>query len=435
VLLDEPSRGLHPREVDALLAALMQLRDEGNTVVVVEHDPLMMHTADYLIDMGPGAGAAGGEIVAQGAPAVVMGAETETARWLRNETKVALPSIRRAPQGWLTIQGARENNLCGEDVTLPLGVLVGICGVSGSGKSTLIIDTLGRALAPQQHTTSVAREPLAPGAHDAILNAPPRTVAVDQARAGVSNPADFLGLSGLLRQRYAATAEAQALGLTEAQFVRSCSACKGNGALKVEMGFLPDIYTPCDTCHGTGFLPEAWQVRLHGLALPELFGLTLDELYTRFGDDPALAAPLQRAREVGLGYLVLRQPGHALSGGEAQRLKLVKELGRPRGGGTLYLFDEPTVGQHLSDVARLSRVLHALVDGGSPLNTVAVVEHHPHLLAACDWLIELGPGGGPDGGRVIASGPPPLLAAGATPISPYLREVLGSQTEQRSIHG
>lgn len=432
VLLDEPSRGLHPREVDALLAVLCDLRGEGNTVVVVEHDPLIMHAADHLIEMGPGAGRAGGAVVAQGAPAVVMAAETETARWLRKATTVALPPVRRVPQRWLTIQGARENNLCGDEVALPLGVLCGICGVSGSGKSTLIIDTLGRALAPQQQTTSVAREPLAPGAHDAMLNAPARTVVVDQARAGVTNPADFLGLSALLRQRYAASAEAQALGLTEAHFARSCSACNGNGTLKVDMGFLPDVYTPCDTCHGTGFLPEAWQVRLQGLALPELFGLTLDELATHWSADPALSAPLQRAQAVGLGYLVLRQPGHALSGGEAQRLKLVKELGRPRNTPTLYLFDEPTVGQHLSDVARLSGVLHGLVDAG---HSVLVVEHHPHLLVACDWLVEMGPGGGPDGGRVIASGPPPQLAAGATPIAPYLRELLGSQTEERSRHG
>ncbi|MEZ4868548.1 MAG: ATP-binding cassette domain-containing protein [Caldilineaceae bacterium] len=421
VLLDEPSRGLHPREVDALLAALLQLRDEGNTVIVVEHDPLIMHAADHLIDMGPGAGTAGGEVVAQGAPDVVMQANTATAHWLRHEITIKLPPTRRTPRAWLTLQGARENNLCGEDVALPLGVLVGLCGVSGSGKSTLLIDTLGRALAPKQHTTSVAREPLVPGAHDAILNAPDRTVVVDQARAGVTNPADFLGLSKVLRQRYAASEDAQALGLTEAQLARGCSACKGNGALKVDMGFLPDIYTPCDTCQGTGFLPEAWQVRLQGLALPDLFGLTLDELSARFSDDPALAAPLQRAHEVGLGYLVLRQPGHTLSGGEAQRLKLVKELCHPRRAETLYILDEPTVGQHLSDVARLIGVLHTLVDGG---HTVAVVEHHPHLLASCDWLIELGPGGGPDGGRVIASGTPPAVAAGATPTAPYLQAIL-----------
>lgn len=421
VLLDEPTRGLHPSEVEALLAALIELRDEGNTVIVVEHDPVLIRAADHLIDLGPGAGVAGGEIVAQGEPEQIARADTLTAAWLRGERRPDLGHQRREPRGWLTIRGARANNLRGEDVALPLGTLIGVCGVSGSGKSTLLIDTLGRALAPKKQTTSVAYEPIDPGAHEAIEGAPSRTILVDQARAGVTSPADFLQLSRPLRALYAASDDAKALGLDETKLVRGCSTCQGRGTIKVDMGFLPSVHTPCETCRGTGYLPEAWEVRLHGLALPELSALTIDEVYELFSHEETLARPLTAARDVGLGYLVLHQPGYALSGGEAQRLKIVKELCRKTSTETLYILDEPTVGQHLEDVARLIAVLHRLVDGG---HTVVVVEHHSHLLAACDWLVELGPAGGPDGGRVVATGSPEALAAGNTPTAPYLREIL-----------
>ncbi len=431
VLLDEPTRGLHPREIDALLATLAELRGEGNTVIVVEHDLGFIRAADYLVDMGPGAGAAGGQIVARGTPAQVAQAQAGslTAAWLRAERRVQLDLPRRAPRGWIELRGARANNLRGETIRFPLGVLVGICGVSGSGKSTLVIDTLGRALAPQKQTTSVAREPLDPGEHDAIEGAPGRVLLVDQARAGLENPAAFLGLDQPLRALFAASEEAEALGLGEDAFTRGCSACGGRGSLKIEMEFLPAVYTPCEVCRGTGLRPEAWEVHLRGLALPAVVALTIDQVFERFGDDPSLAPALQAARQVGLGYLVLHQPGHALSGGEAQRLKIARELGFPgaRSLGmkgqpaSLYLLDEPTVGQHMEDVARLNGVLHHLVAAG---HSVFVVEHHPHLLAACDWLIELGPGGGPEGGWVIASGTPETLARADTPSAPYLRAVL-----------
>jgi excinuclease ABC subunit A len=306
-------------------------------------------------------------------------------------------------------------------VRLPLGVLVGVCGVSGSGKSTLLIDTIGRTLAPKKQTTSVAYEPVAPGAHDAIEGAPGRALVVDQARAGVVSPAAFLDLERPLRALYAASADARSLGLDEKAFGRDCSACGGQGTIRTDMGFLPAIHTPCEVCRGTGYPAEAWEVRVHGISLPEAAALTIDEAHTLFGDEPALARPLAAAREVGLGYLVLRQPGHALSGGEAQRLKIARELCHKTTVPTLYLLDEPTVGQHLEDVARLTAVLHRLVDDG---HTVAVIEHHPHLLAACDWLVELGPGGGPAGGQVIASAAPEKVAAGDTPITPYLRQIL-----------
>ncbi len=421
VLVDEPTRGLHPSEVSALTEALLGLRDEGNCVVVVEHDPVLIREADHLIDMGPGAGTAGGEIVASGTPQDVAAADTVTARWLGGRRQVDLHLPRREPRDWLTVRGARANNLRGEAVPLPLGALVGLCGVSGSGKSTLLIDTLGRVLAPKKQTTSVAREPVDPGAHDAVSGAPPRTVIVDQARTGIRNPASFLGLMQPLRGLYAAGEDAQALGMDEKALSRPCSACSGSGILRMDMGFLPGVQTPCETCRGTGHRPEAWEVRLRGVALPEVYGLTIDEVYALFGEEKKVRRALISMREVGLGYLTFRQPGYALSGGEAQRLKIAKELCRKASDGTLYILDEPTVGQHLEDVARLTGVLHRLVDDG---HSVFVVEHHAHLLATCDWLVELGPGGGPDGGRVIGSGTPESLTRGDTPIAPYLREIL-----------
>ena len=426
VLLDEPTRGLHPSEVHALLTALYELRDEGNTVIVVEHDPVLIRGADYVIDMGPGAGVAGGEIVAQGTPEQVIAGDSITGRWLRGRMAVDVTPSRREPRAWLKIRGARAHNLRGEKIDLPLGVLLGVCGVSGSGKSTLLIDTLGRALAPKKQTTSVAYEPINPGEYDDIEGALTRTILVDQARAGVTSPAAYLNLVRPLHALYGASADAKALGLPEKQLFQSCTVCRGSGSIRIEMGFLPDVHVPCETCRATGYRPEAWDVRVRGMALPEVFSLTVDELFNVFGERETLARPLVAARDVGLGYLVLRQPGYALSGGEVQRLKIAKELARPNSGRkgvseTLYILDEPTVGQHLEDVACLTGVLHRLVSEG---HSVIVVEHHPHVLAACDWLVELGPGGGPDGGRVIAAGTPEKLAKGLTPIAPYLREIL-----------
>jgi excinuclease ABC subunit A len=340
---------------------------------------------------------------------------------LRGERQLDLFRQRRQPKGWLVIKGARENNLRGETVRLPQGTMVGVCGVSGSGKSTLMIDTIGRALAPKKHTTSVAYEPLEPGEYEEIEGAPKRTVLVDQAKAGVVSPASFLGLDGPLRKLYAASEQAMALGLSVKELSRGCSACNGRGLTKTDMGFLPAVYTPCETCRGSGYRPEAWDIQLNGVNLPALSELTLDQVYELFAEEKSLAGTLNKAREVGLGYLILRQPAYTLSGGEAQRLKIAAELCRKGTADTLYILDEPTVGLHLEDVTRLGQVLDKLVDQG---HTVVVVEHHPHLLAACDWLVELGPGGGPDGGRVIAAGTPENLASGDTPTAPYLREVL-----------
>ena len=432
ILIDEPSRGMHPSELEALREALQELRDEGNTVIAVEHDLLLIRAADHVIDLGPGAGALGGEIVAEGKIDEIIKANTITGKWLqdhpprlapkrRNLQNWIWPNQQRKPQGWMEIKGARAHNLRGEDVQLPLGAFIGVCGVSGSGKSTLLIDTLGRALVKKLHSSSFAREPVEPGEHDSIENAPKRAFIVDQSRRGIRSPAIFLGLIRPVEKIYADCDDAQALGLDERALSKHCSACSGRGRIRIDMGFLPDEYVECETCKGTGYRPEAWEVRYKGVALPEINAMTLDEVYELFKDEDRIAKPLNVVRQVGLGYLVWNQPAYTLSGGEVQRLRIAKELHKKTKNQTLYILDEPTVGLHMEDVARLVRILNQLVDAG---HTVVVVEHHPYILANCDWLIELGPGGGSEGGRVIAKGPPGEVAKMNTPTAPYLREVL-----------
>ena len=421
ILLDEPSRGMHPREVNALVEALRELQWEGNTVIIVEHDLEVISKADHIIDMGPGSGTQGGVIVASGSLESVKQAETVTGRWLRGGSKSHIPVTRRTPTGWLTVKGARENNLKDGAFSIPLGVLVGVCGVSGSGKSTLIIDTLGRALAPVKQTTSVAREPVDPGKYDSIEGAPARTVIVDQTKQAVKSPAAFLKISKKIVALYSESEDAKALGLDAKTLGRRCSVCHGRGQISIDMGFLPSVQVECETCSGSGYTPEAWSVEINGVTLPEVNELTLDEAYKHFSNVDSIRRPLQAARDVGLGYLVMKQPGVSLSGGEAQRLKIAKELCRKNKKGTLYILDEPTVGQHLEDVKRLMLVLHRLVDEG---NTVLVVEHHSNLLAACDYIMELGPEGGPEGGYLIASGTPETLSNQSTPTAPYIDKVL-----------
>jgi excinuclease ABC subunit A len=428
LLLDEPSRGLHPSEVEALAAALARLRDAGNTVVVIEHDPTLIAAADHLIELGPGAGTQGGKLVAAGSLAELQKKRSLTARWLCGELRPSFPAEPRSPDRWLTIQGACANNLRGQDIRLPLGVLAGVCGVSGSGKSTLLVDTIGLALAPKKQTTSVAYEPVAPGQHRAIEGEPERTVIIDQARAGVHRPIDFLGLRRPLLALFASSEAAEELGVGEKQLARPCSACKGQGRQSTDMGFLPPLTTVCETCEGTGLTAEAAQLRVRGISLTELLTKTLDEAVQLFGNLPHISRLLQPAQAVGLGYLALGQTGESLSGGEAQRLKIARELARGqrrRSAETLYILDEPTVGLHMEDVARLCAVLHRLVDDG---HSVVVIEHHPHLLASCDWLVELGPKAGPEGGRVVSAGPPAQLARGVTATARYLHEVLEQQS-------
>jgi excinuclease ABC subunit A len=433
ILLDEPSRGMHPSELEALRSALQELRDEENTVIVVEHDPMIIHAADHIIDMGPGAGAQGGKIIAEGSPADIIKANTTTGKWLDTKRTQSIPVLggtqkqrvlahTRPPQGWMVVKGAQENNLQGETVRFPLHTLTGVCGVSGSGKSSLLIDTVGRSLVKVTHSSSFSREPLTPGIHDGIENQPKRTLLVDQSRQGIRSPAIFLGLTKPLLKLFAESDDAQALGLDEKTLRKDCSACRGRGHIRIQMDFLPDEWDDCETCQGTGYRPEAWEVRVNGVTLPEINGMTLDEVFENFKDINQIADSLQIVRQVGLGYLVWNQPSYTLSGGEAQRIKIVKELQKKTKHHTLYILDEPTVGLHMEDVARLIQVLNLLVESG---NTVIVVEHHPSVLAACDWLIELGPVGGPDGGKVIGTGTPEEVARLKTPTAPYLREVLG----------
>jgi excinuclease ABC subunit A len=434
ILLDEPSRGLHPSEVEALLAALRELREQGNCVIVIEHDLAIVRAADHLIEVGPGAGVNGGSIVAQGMPSDVARSGAITGAWLRQERRFAPRRARDRPADWLTILGAQANNLVGQTVDFPRRRLVGVCGVSGSGKSTLVVDTLGRALAPKKHTTSVASEPLEPGRHERIEGAPARTIVVDQAHSGVTSPASFLRLDGPLRKVFAESEQGRESGLTLSDFKRDCSGCKGRGTNKINLGFLPPIRSLCEMCHGTGYGPRAQQVRLAGVTLPELTLLTIAQLHNvveghEAFDRSDIRRPIEAALEVGLGYLALRQPGHALSGGEAQRLKIARELCRKSGGETLYILDEPSLGQHMEDLRRLVGLLGRLVDDR---NSVVIVEHEVHILAACDWLVELGPGGGPAGGRVIFAGPPGQLAAGATPLAPYLKAALDDKEDEAS---
>jgi len=426
ILIDEPSRGMHPSELEALRDALLELRDQGNTVIVVEHDLLMIRAADHVIDIGPGSGALGGEAVAEGRPADISRTKSVTGKWLQSDSpgfsaREERPSRRKA-RDWMIIRGARENNLRGGTVRFPQGTLTGVCGVSGSGKSTLLIDTLGRILVKKSHTSSLAREPVDPGAYDSIENTPLKTFIIDQSRREIRRPATFLGLVKPLLRVYAESDDARALGLDERELGARCSACGGGGWVRIEMGFLPDEYVECETCRTTGYRPEAWDVRVAGVALPEVNAMTLDEVYEHFRGEERITNPLRLVREVGLGYLVWSQSAQALSGGEAQRLKIAKELHKKAKDSTLYILDEPTVGLHMSDVARLIDVLNRLVDAG---HTVVIVEHHPHVLAACDWLIELGPGGGPAGGKVIATGTPEKLVEKDTPTRPYLLPLLG----------
>jgi excinuclease ABC subunit A len=418
---------MHPTELEALREALKDLRDEGNSVIVVEHDPLLMHAADHIIDIGPGAGTAGGQIVAQGKPEEIIEAKTVTGKWLRDKKRFP-GGDRRQPRNWMVVRGARANNLRGEDVAFPLGTLTGICGVSGSGKSTLLMDTVGRALVQKLHSTSFAHEPIHPGDHDSIDNPPKRAFLVDQSRRGIFSPAKYLGFEKPLLKLYADSDDAQSLGLTEKTLSKRCSACRGQGLIRIKMDFLPDEWVECETCRGTGYRQEAWEVHIQGVSLPEINAMTINEVHNLIQAEEKIAPRLDIVRQVGLGYLVWKQAAYTLSGGEAQRLKIAKELMKKSRAKTLYILDEPTVGLHLEDVARLVAVLNQLVDAG---HTVLVVEHHPHLLAACDWLIELGPAGGPDGGKIIAGGKPEDVMILDTPTAPYLRELIDPPGIQR----
>nr|WP_237769052.1 ATP-binding cassette domain-containing protein [Actinopolymorpha cephalotaxi] len=416
ILLDEPSRGLHPAEVGALAKTLTELRDAGNTVIAVEHDPTLIRAADDVLEIGPGPGRAGGRVVD-------LASEESVTRAVR-DGRVSVPrrERRRETTEWMHVTGARENNLCGLDVRIPLGVQVGVCGVSGSGKSSLVVDTIALGLArPKTNIAGVGVIRVQPGLHDAISGAPARTVVADQAHAEITSPGMFLGLVNAVRKAFAASEVAREQGITTKDLTYGCDACRGKGTWQEGMSFLPSVTQTCEACGGSGYRREVAALVERGRTLAGIEALTISELLQEWGDIDAVRRAGDAAVALGLGYLIVRQPGWSLSGGEAQRLKLTKELARPTKAGSLYVLDEPSVGLQVTDVAVLARTLDTIIEAG---NTILVVEHDPLLLATCDWLIELGPGAGPDGGEIVFAGTPEQLAEAGTATAPYVREVL-----------
>jgi excinuclease ABC subunit A len=413
-VLDEPSIGLHQRDQQRLINTLLKMRDLGNTVLVVEHDDDTMRAADWIIDMGPGAGEGGGQVVAAGTPEQIMQHPTSlTGAYLSGRRRIAIPPQRRAGNGkWLVIKGARENNLKNIDVAIPLGKFVVVTGVSGSGKSSLIVECLYKGLA---NRLNGALEQA--GDFDDILGWEhlDKIINIDQqpiGRTPRSNPATYTGLWTPLRELFAGLPESKLRGYKSGRFSFNvkggrCEACEGQGVLLIQMQFMPDIYVTCDVCHGTRFNRETLQVRYKGKHIAEVLDMTVSEAIAFFKDIPAIARKLQTLEEVGLGYIRLGQPATTLSGGEAQRVKLSRELSKRATGRTLYVLDEPSVGLHHEDVNKLIQVLNRLVDDG---NTVVVIEHHLDIIKVADWVIDLGPEGGEGGGGIVAQGTPETIA-------------------------
>jgi len=414
-VLDEPTVGLHARDTKLLTGILGELAARGNTLVVVEHEPLVMRAAQHVIDLGPGAGERGGRVLYAGPSGEPFAkAETETARYLRGEKRIVRERATAAPQRFLTVEGAAEHNLADVTVAFPIGRLIAVTGVSGSGKSSLVADVLYRAARLKLE----GRSPEPPGAHRAIkgLEAFKQVVMVDQSPIGKtprSCPVTYLGAYGPLREIYARQPAALARGLREGAFSFNtaggrCEACEGAGWVTVEMYFLADLLVPCEACDGARFRREVLEVRYRGLNVREALDLTADQAFEHFAGEPRFTRALHILRRVGLGYLKLGQPANALSGGEAQRLKIARELGERKAGPALYLLDEPTVGLHWSDIQQLLQVLDDLTARG---DTVVVVEHNLDVIRNCDWIIDLGPDGGARGGRLVVAGPPEAVAA------------------------
>jgi excinuclease ABC subunit A len=429
-ILDEPSIGLHQRDNDKLLATLRRLRDLGNTLIVVEHDEDTMRAADYIVDVGPGAGVHGGEIVAAGTPEEIMAnPKSLTGQYLSGAKKIVVPAHRRAGSGKaLVVRGARENNLRDVDVTIPLGVFTCVTGVSGSGKSSLVNEILYKKLGADLNRMKVH-----PGRHRAIEGeeALDKVICIDQAPIGRtprSNPATYTGLFNDVRDLFASTPDARARGYTGGRFsfnVRGgrCEACSGDGQLKIEMHFLPDIYVPCEVCRGKRYNRETLEVRYKGKSIADVLDMTVEEALDFFRDLPRLENKLRTLYDVGLGYIRLGQSSTTLSGGEAQRVKLATELSKRATGRTIYILDEPTTGLHADDVNRLLSVLQRLVDMG---NTVLVIEHNLDVIKCADHIIDLGPEGGSGGGTIVAEGTPEEVAAvAASYTGQYLRRLLG----------
>jgi excinuclease ABC subunit A len=428
-VLDEPSIGLHQRDNDRLIKTLKHLKELGNTVIVVEHDEDTIRTADYLLDIGPGAGIHGGKVVAAGSPAEVEKTKGSiTAEYLSGIRKISVPKKRRAGNGTaLVIKGARENNLRGIDVTIPLGKLVVVSGVSGSGKSSLVNDILAKELLARLHRANTV-----PGRHDDIegIKLLDKAIIIDQSPIGRtprSNPATYTGLFTPIRELFASVPEAKLRGYNAGRFSFNvkggrCENCSGDGIIKIEMHFLPDVYVPCEVCHGKRYNREALEIQYKSKTISDVLEMTCDQALDFFGNIPTIARKLQTLVEVGIGYIHLGQPATTLSGGEAQRIKLSTELSRRPTGRTLYILDEPTTGLHMADVEKLLHMLHALVDTG---NSMVVIEHNLDVIKNADWLIDMGPEGGAAGGLVIAEGTPEQVAkVAASYTGQYLQRML-----------
>ena len=432
-VLDEPSIGLHQRDNRRLLATLGRLRNLGNTVLVVEHDEETIRTADYVVDLGPGAGEHGGQVIFQGPPQQLIAnpGDSLTGQYLRGDRRIEMPAVRRQPaSGQIVVRGARANNLRDIDVAFPLGTLTAVTGVSGSGKSTLVNEILYRALARRLY-----RAVDEPGAHRAIdgYELIDKVIQIDQSPIGRtprSNPSTYTGLFTQLRELFAMLPDARARGYKAGRFSFNvkggrCESCQGDGVTAIEMHFLPDVYVTCEGCKGRRYNRETLEIRYRGRSVADMLDLTVDQAVPLLESFPPMAARLRTLQDVGLGYITLGQSATTLSGGEAQRVKLSRELARRSTGRTLYILDEPTTGLHFEDVRKLLDVLGKLVDQG---NTVVVIEHNLDVIKSADWILELGPDGGDDGGRLIAAGTPEQVAAvPASPTSFFLSDLTGDR--------
>ena len=415
-ILDEPSIGLHQRDNDKLLEALKNLKDLGNTLIVVEHDEDTMLAADHIVDIGPKAGEHGGQVIAQGTAEEIMQVEESvTGQYLSGKLSIPVPSTRREPQGWLTVRGAAENNLKNIDVNFPLGVFTCVTGVSGSGKSSLVNEILHKQLARKLN-----RARCIPGKHQSIegYEQLDKIIDIDQSPIGRtprSNPATYTGVFDQIRDLFAATADAKAKGYTKGRFSFNvkggrCEACSGDGIIKIEMHFLPDVYVPCEVCQGKRYNRETLDVKYKGKSIFDVLDMTVEEALEFFDKVPSIKRKIETLHDVGLSYIKLGQPSTTLSGGEAQRIKLATELSRRSTGKTIYILDEPTTGLHFADVHKLVDILQRLAEGG---NTVVVIEHNLDVIKTADYIIDMGPEGGDGGGTVIAEGTPEKVASNA----------------------